>query len=315
MLSWAQELGRAGRDGHQATATILYKQSDISHANAWVLNNLSRRDRCNHILNEFSMSWRYVQSHLAGICRRRVLLDMFGETESECKASGECCDVCTHKENVSEDYTDYREELKILNDALEQVGSKGELKVSEWIRGSKIPWTNSFNKESLSYGNHRDRDMHFWRKFMRQCHVLSLVNYELKSIIKKNGYYAVNGIYHVGQKGKEVIENNEPLLLPSKQDQRIRSKSSKTPTTTDISDKQKRIRNGKGSNILSMVKRLLSESENWLNVDSKASYQFPGVFSSPVQQQLYFTSDTEHLVQSCDDPHFIWKDIQLSKGL
>ena len=40
MLSWAQELGRAGRDGYQATATIIYQQSDISHANAWVLNNL-----------------------------------------------------------------------------------------------------------------------------------------------------------------------------------------------------------------------------------------------------------------------------------
>ena len=35
MLSCAQELGRAGRDGFQATARILYKQSDISHANAW----------------------------------------------------------------------------------------------------------------------------------------------------------------------------------------------------------------------------------------------------------------------------------------
>ena len=40
MLSWTQELGRAGRDGYQATATIIYQQSDISHANAWVLNNL-----------------------------------------------------------------------------------------------------------------------------------------------------------------------------------------------------------------------------------------------------------------------------------
>ena len=62
-----------------------------------------------------------------------------------------------------EECTDYREELRILNDALEQVGNKGELKVSEWIRGSKI-----------------------------SC-VLSLVQYELRSIIiKKNGFYAVN---------------------------------------------------------------------------------------------------------------------------
>ena len=140
MLSWAQELGRAGRDGFLATATILYQQSDITHANAWILNNLSRKDRCNHILREFSMSWHYVQAHLAGLCRRRILLDMFGETDTPCAASGDCCDVCIGSESGS---IELAEELKILNDALEQIGSKGELKVSEWIRGSKIPWTNN----------------------------------------------------------------------------------------------------------------------------------------------------------------------------
>ena len=36
IMSWVQELGRAGRDGKQACATILYRKSNISHANAWV---------------------------------------------------------------------------------------------------------------------------------------------------------------------------------------------------------------------------------------------------------------------------------------
>ena len=36
ILSWAQELGRAG---HQACATILYWKSDISHANSWILSD------------------------------------------------------------------------------------------------------------------------------------------------------------------------------------------------------------------------------------------------------------------------------------
>ena len=33
-LSWTQEVGRAGRDGMQACATILYRRSDVAHANA-----------------------------------------------------------------------------------------------------------------------------------------------------------------------------------------------------------------------------------------------------------------------------------------
>ena len=47
---------------------------------------------------------------------------------------------------------DYKEEVKILDDALKQVGSKGEMKISEWVRGSKVSWTNKFDKSALSCG-------------------------------------------------------------------------------------------------------------------------------------------------------------------
>ena len=58
MASWAQELGRGAGDGEQTHATILYHSTDISHANAWVLNNLSNKAHCNHILASFSDSWK-----------------------------------------------------------------------------------------------------------------------------------------------------------------------------------------------------------------------------------------------------------------
>ena len=68
MLSWAQELGRAGRDGSQACATILYRRSDISHANPWVLNKISDKERCRHKLTCFSESWRYMSMHILLEC-------------------------------------------------------------------------------------------------------------------------------------------------------------------------------------------------------------------------------------------------------
>ena len=95
MLSWAQELGRAGRDGFQATATILFQTSDISHANAWVLNNLSRKDE---ILQQFSLSWHFVRAHLSRLCCRKRLLDMFGEDSTEFIVNGDCCDVCVENQ-------------------------------------------------------------------------------------------------------------------------------------------------------------------------------------------------------------------------
>ena len=74
------------------------------------------------------------------------------------------------------------------------------------------------------------------------------------------------------------------------------------------------MRNGKESNILSVANKLLLEENNWMQVESKSSYQFPGIFKTSLQQQLYFTSDVPQLVQSCKHLHFIWKDSQLSKG-
>ena len=66
----------------QAHATILYCSTDISHANTWALNNLSNKACCNHILACFSDSWKYVNADLAGKCRRRILLDAFGEIDT-----------------------------------------------------------------------------------------------------------------------------------------------------------------------------------------------------------------------------------------
>ena len=212
MASWAQELGRGGRDGEQAHATILYHSTDISHANAWVLNNLSNKARCNHILACFSDSWKYVNAHLAGKCRRRVILDAFGEVDIPAEFTSICCDVCENQ--AAYQMVDCKEELKILDDALKQVRSKGEVKISEWVRGSKVSWTNEFDKSALSYGNHRGRDIGFWRKLLKQCHVLSLVQMELKSLIKSSGYYAVQAVYSPSPNIEQVLNSDDSLMLP-----------------------------------------------------------------------------------------------------
>lgn len=113
----------------------------------------------------------------SGACRRKVLLQLFSENDDNARPDGQCCDVYINQDIASTD--DFKEELKVLINALETVGSKGEVKVAEWIRGSALSWTEKHDKSSLSYGNHYGHGIDFWRKFMRQCHVLGLVNYEL----------------------------------------------------------------------------------------------------------------------------------------
>ena len=46
--SWAQELGRAGRDGLPSTATILYTREDIINAKAWIKDHLRSNDIKDH---------------------------------------------------------------------------------------------------------------------------------------------------------------------------------------------------------------------------------------------------------------------------
>ena len=125
------------------------------------------------------------------------------------------------------------------------------MKISEWIRGSSISWTNAHNKASFSYGNHCGKDINFWRRFIKQCHVASVIKLQLKSMIKGSGNYAVHGIYYPCDKGRAVANSDEDLLLPqyvySDSPQGSRQHSTSTTAT------EKRKREGKGSTHLRLL--------------------------------------------------------------
>ena len=76
VTSWAQEFGRAGRDGLHSTATILYRRSDMRHADSWIRNHVNDQEKCCQILSDFTNSWWFVEAHLAGYCRRKMLLEL-----------------------------------------------------------------------------------------------------------------------------------------------------------------------------------------------------------------------------------------------
>lgn len=152
----------------------------------------------------------------------------------------------------------FNEELKILVDALQQVGKKSEVKVAEWIRGSAVSWTNAYNKKSYSYGNNKGHTLEQWRLFMRQCHVLGLIKYELRSMIKGNKHYSVMGVYYPLENSERYTNDEESLMLPAMKhhidDSPVMlSHASSSGSMSDQSELKKRKRLGKGSNILPLV--------------------------------------------------------------
>jgi len=210
ICSWAQELGRAGRNGQSAVATIFYSMSDIDHGGAWVREHVNNPSYCKQILKEFSNSWRYTMSDLVGKCRRQVLLDLFGEDAASLASTCEyCCDVCSQSKEFS--LTDCMKELEVLI----VLGDKGEVKLAQWIRGSSQEWTIQYNKDCHSFSNSMGHSEAWWRTFMRQCHVEGVVEKQLRSIIKKSGHYCIQGLFHVLPKGRDIVQQRTPFLLPS----------------------------------------------------------------------------------------------------
>ena len=65
--------------------------------------------------------------------------------------NGLCCDVCT--ELSSKELTNCLNEFKVVFDAIQQIGNKGESKLTEWTRGNTRPWMKTLNKSSTSFAN------------------------------------------------------------------------------------------------------------------------------------------------------------------
>ena len=92
---------------------------------------------------------------LAGMCRREFLLTSFGEnsdTDTD-KDTDNCCDVCKMEIQLQ----DMLEELKIVVDAINNIGA---VKLAQWICGSSVAWTSSYNGK-MSYRNFK-RKSEMW---------------------------------------------------------------------------------------------------------------------------------------------------------
>ena len=171
----------------------------------------------------------------------------------------------------------------------------------------------------MSYGNHCGRDMHFWRLFIRQCSVKQLVRIHLRLLIITNGNYSVYGAILPTDKGQESVIKEVPVMLP-----RLIGPDEFIMKDKDISvmnglslnaesQPTKQNRNGKGCHILPIIRSLLTQEECKI-IESKQDYKYLGVYDHPGHQTLYFIPNIQELEQTADNDHFLWDDIQFSKG-
>ena len=83
-----QEIGRAGRDGLESHALLLYSPADI-HKIRFFFNEAADPEKSEKLLQGM------INYAKARTCRRRALLSYFGEEFSDTETSpDECCDIC-----------------------------------------------------------------------------------------------------------------------------------------------------------------------------------------------------------------------------
>ncbi len=89
-----QEIGRAGRDGKQSEALLLYNFGDISKIK-FILKDNESSSQAENLLEEM------IQYSKNTVCRRKTLLSYFGEVypskNEKPVPSSCCCDICSEK--------------------------------------------------------------------------------------------------------------------------------------------------------------------------------------------------------------------------
>jgi ATP-dependent DNA helicase RecQ len=204
-----QEIGRAGRDGLPAHCTLLYSYSDAAKINYFIeQKNGSEKQVAIQHLNAIV---RYAEEET--ICRRKPLLDYFGESTS----AGACsnCDNCT---SAPTDLTDITILARKFLSCVKRVNEKfGAGHIADILLGSKNEKVLRWGHEKLStYGTGVELTRKQWMHIARQ---LLTIGY-----LKQVGEYQT---LSVTARGLDVLNNRSPVMGVVQEAERVRKAGKK----------------------------------------------------------------------------------------
>ena len=156
--SYYQETGRAGRDGLAAEALLLFGYGDIAMARG-LIEKGSNPTQKRLELNKLNTMVGFGE---AQSCRRRVLLEYFGERLPE-----DCgnCDICLNPPEL----VDITEEARMALSCVYRVGQRfGVGHVIDVLRGSENKRLLDMGHQRLStYGIGKEKSKEFWGAVLR----------------------------------------------------------------------------------------------------------------------------------------------------
>ena len=193
--NYYQETGRAGRDGEAAFCTLLFSPGDISKLRFFIDTMTDETER-KRSLDALS---KVVSFASTSICRRRSLLDYFGEHYQHDNCSS--CDICLG----TRERVDCTRDAQMLLSAIVRTEERfGATHIVDIVLGSNTQKIRDFSHDRLkTYGIGKGRSKKYWRQLVEEL-------LAQKVIEKSEGLYPTLFLL---PKAVSILKNEESIEI------------------------------------------------------------------------------------------------------
>ncbi|MDR0694245.1 MAG: DNA helicase RecQ [Prevotellaceae bacterium] len=190
-----QETGRAGRDGGEGLCIAFYNYKNVQKLEKFMQGKpLVEQEIGKQLLQET------VAYSETGSCRRKVLLNYFGEEYTE-KNCGNC-DNCIHPKMLFEAQEYLLTVLQTVLAVHEKFKSEHIVNI---ITGTMTAFLKSYHHHELKeFASGAEKDLRFWHTIIRQALIHHLLEKEIENY----------GLLKVTEKGRAYIASPYPIMLP-----------------------------------------------------------------------------------------------------